>query len=152
MQKEVYADNVDVNGEAHETVGENIRNGAKSPEAVAKALQSEDITFDMQAVMNVLPFMDGTKKMKKVTLYINEGVWHSDYKEINPSNCGCGIGETIYGYIVGEINRSNLNLNKIRFDITASPGVNSNLYIAFNSPLEVNDKDAYIILYVCIMK
>lgn len=68
MQKEVYADNVDVNGEVHETVGENIRNGAKSPEAVAKALQSEDITFDMQALMNVLPFMDSTKKIVKVTI------------------------------------------------------------------------------------
>lgn len=152
MQKEVYADNVDVNGEVHDTVGENIRNGAKSPEAVAKALQSEDITFDMQALMNVLPFMDSNKKIIKVTFYINNGVWHSDYNEVNPSNYGCGIKDNTYGYIIGTVHRANLSANKLKFNVISSAGAISNLYIAFNTPIETTDVDAYIIIYACVDK
>lgn len=100
MQKEVYADNVDVNGEAHETVGENIRNGAKSPESITKALQSDDITFDMQALMNVLPFMDSSKKIVEVVINNNTIEKGAEYVRIDQ-------GRPIplvqwYGFISGE--------------------------------------------------
>lgn len=110
MQKEVYADNVDVNGEVHETVGENIRNGAKSPEAVAKALQSEDITFDMQALMNVLPFMDSTKKIVKVTLTLSNKLFVSDSLPITQGSNWVAFNDKVYGCIFGEIN-GNYNYN-----------------------------------------
>lgn len=86
MQKEVYADNVDVNGEVHETVGENIRNGAKSPEAIAKALQSDEITFDMQALMNVLPFMDSSKVIRTIKVQNGELIEGGDVCYIDTTN------------------------------------------------------------------
>lgn len=100
MQKEVYADNVDVNGEVHETVGENIRNGAKSPEAIAKALQTDEITFDMQALMQVLPFMDATKKIVKVT--INNGVITEGDSVARISERRIEPLVQWYGYLFGE--------------------------------------------------
>lgn len=152
MQKEVYADNVDMNGEAHETVGENIRNGAKSPEAIAKALQSDEITFDMQALMNVLPFMDNSKVIKKVTFKVMNGVWHSDYNEWNPGKNGCGINENVYGYIIGEVYRGNLTLNEISFFITTAPVNTSHLYLSCPNALRDSASDGSIVLYICVNK
>lgn len=141
MQKEVYADNVDVNGEAHETVGENIRNGAKSPEAVAKALQSEDITFDMQALMNVLPFMDSTKKIVRVRGSIKNGLTEGADVALIVENFIVPL-TTWYGMLLGEFRGGQSTNITLRYD-------NGNGGIGLLLP---KDSEIIFTLYVCVNK
>lgn len=42
MEKQYYADTVDENGVVHETVGENIRNGAKEPDSITNSFVEND--------------------------------------------------------------------------------------------------------------
>lgn len=42
MEKQYYADTVDENGVVHETVGENIRNGAKDPDSITNSFVEND--------------------------------------------------------------------------------------------------------------
>lgn len=140
MARQVYADNVDANGKVFETVGENIRKGAKDAESVVKALQSEDITFDMQAVMNVLPFMDSTKKIVEINITASNGAWHSDKLEQLSSQYGVGANISCYGHIIGEINRGNLkDPFKLCANIIASPLSTNNFYIKFSNGLTSED-------------
>ena len=140
MNRQTYADNVDSNGISYKTVGDNIRDGAKDAESVVKALQSDEITFDMQAIMNVLPFMDGTKKIVEVNITASGGIWHSDKFEQLSSNYGVGINLNCYGHLIGEINRGKLiDVNKITPILTASPADTNKPYIKFNSGLTSND-------------
>lgn len=140
MVRQVYADNVDANGKVFETVGENIRKGAKDAESVVKALQPEDITFDMQAVMNVLPFMDSTKKIVEINITASDGKWHSDKLEHLSSQYGVGVNTPCYGYVIGEINRGELkDPNKLSAFITASPLSTNKFYIKFSNGLTSED-------------
>lgn len=140
MQRQTYADNVDSNGVAYKTVGDNIREGAKDAKSVVKALQSEDITFDMQAIMNVLPFMDSTKKIVEVTITASNGLWHSDKYETLPSQYGVGINIVCYGHLIGEINRGGLtDSNKLACFVTASPIKTNKAYVKFLSGLTSTD-------------
>lgn len=141
MAKQTYADNVDSNGVAYKTVGDNIREGAKGAESVVKALQSEDITFDMQALMNVLPFMDSTKKIIEINISASNGVWHADKFEQLNSQYGVGINAKCYGHLIGEINRGKIvDVNKITPIVTASPTGTNKAYIKFSSGI-TNDDD-----------
>lgn len=140
MQRQTYADNVDPNGIAYKTVGDNIREGAKDAESVVKALQSEDITFDMQAVMNVLPFMDSTKKIIEINITASNGMWHSDKLEQFSSQYGVGVNTPCYGYVIGEINRGELkDAHKLSAFIIASPLSTNKFYIKFNIGLTSED-------------
>lgn len=141
MAKQTYADNVDSNGVAYKTVGDNIREGAKGAESVVKALQSEDITFDMQALMNVLPFMDSTKKIIEINVSASNGMWHADKFEHLNSSYGVGVNVKCYGHLIGEINRGGItDVNKITPIVTASPTGTNKAYIKFSSGI-TNDDD-----------
>lgn len=140
MQRQTYADNVDSNGVAYKTVGDNIREGAKDAKSVVKALQSEDITFDMQTVMNVLPFMDSTKKIVEINITASNGVWHADKHEASPTAYGVGINIPCYGHLFGTINRGMLeNADKLAVFIISSPTNSNHLYVKFNRGLESGD-------------
>lgn len=140
MQRQTYADNVDSNGVAYKTVGDNIREGAKDAKSVVKALQSEDITFDMQTVMNVLPFMDSTKKIVEINITASNGVWHADKHEASPTAYGVGINIPCYGHLFGTINRGMLeNTDKLAVFIISSPTNSNHLYVKFNRRLESGD-------------
>lgn len=151
MQRQTYADNVDSNGVAYKTVGDNIREGAKDAESVVKALQSEDITFDMQALMNVLPFMDSTKKIIEINISASKGIWHADKFEQLNSQYGVGVNVKCYGHLIGEINRGQIkDVNKISPIVTASPTGTSNAYIRFSSGITADDDvtDANIKIFI----
>ena len=140
MQRQTYADNVDSNGVTYKTVGDNIREGAKDAESVVKTLQSEDITFDMQAVMNVLPFMDSTKKIVEINITASNGMWHADKYESSSSGYGVGVNIPCYGHLIGTINRGMLaNTDKLTMFIISSPVNSNNLYIKFNKELTFAD-------------
>ena len=140
MQRQTYADNVDSNGVAYKTVGDNIREGAKDAKSDVKALQSEDITFDMRAVMNVLPFMDSTKKIVEINITASNGVWHADKYEESSSGYGVGTNIPCYGHLIGAINRGMLvNADKLDMFITASPTNSDHLYVKFNNGLTSAD-------------
>lgn len=155
MQRQTYADNVDSNGVAYKTVGNNIREGAKDAKSVVKALQSEDITFDMRAVMNVLPFMDSTKKIVEINITASNGVWHADKYEASPSNYGVGVNIPCYGHLFGTINRGMLaNADKLAVFIISSPANSNHLYVKFNYGLtsEDNTTGTSIKLYIATDK
>lgn len=140
MQRQTYADNVDSNGVAYKTVGDNIREGAKDAKSVVKALQTEDITFDMRAVMNVLPFMDSTKKIVEINITASNGTWHADKYEASTSAFGVGVNIPCYGHLIGTINRGKLvKADKLDMFITASPINSNHLYVKFNNGLESTD-------------
>lgn len=140
MQRQTYADNVDSNGVAYKTVGDNIREGAKDAESVVKALQSEDITFDMQAIMNVLPFMDSTKKIVEINISASNGKWISDKYTNISSEYEVSLSIPCYGHLIGEINRGGLSdINKIRFFIFSTPNNENKFYINFFSGLTLED-------------
>lgn len=150
MQKEVYADNVDVNGEAHETVGENIRNGAKSPEAIAKALQSDEITFDMQAFMNVLPFMDSSKKIIRSVITCSETSWIGDENFTGTLN-SIVTKLKCYAIMVGKITRANnAPVNSIAPIIMAPTGDSSLMGVYFTASVAV--KGSSIELFAVVDK
>lgn len=152
MQRQTYADNVDSNGVAYKTVGDNIREGTKDAKSVVKALQSEDITFDMRTVMNVLPFMDSTKKIVEINITASNGVWHADKYETSSSSYGVGVNIPCYGHLFGTINRGELvNADKLTVFITASPKNTNHLYVKFNYGLdskEDNTSGTSIKLYI----
>lgn len=151
MQRQTYADNVDSNGVAYKTVGDNIREGAKDAESVVKALQSENITFDMQAVMNVLPFMDSTKKIVEINITASKGVWHADKDETSSSAYGVGIKIPCYGHLIGTINRGMLaDADKLAMFIISSPINSNHIYIKFIKGLTTADDtvDTSIKLYI----
>lgn len=140
MNRQTYSDNVDSNGESYKTVGDNIRYGSKSAESVVKALQSDDITFDMQAIMNVLPFMDSTKKIVEVNISAYGNAWHCDKYERSPSAYGVGINIPSYGYLIGEFNRGAMaDANKLRYNIVSSPVNSINAYVLFQTALSNTD-------------
>lgn len=140
MQRQTYADNVDSNGVTYKTVGDNIREGAKDAESVVKALQSEDITFDMQALMNVLPFMDSTKKIIEINISASNGIWHADKFEQLNSPYGVGVDVKCYGHLIGEINRGQvIDVNKVSPIVTASPQGTNKAYIKFSSGITSDD-------------
>lgn len=142
MQRQTYADNVDSNGVAYKTVGDNIREGAKDAKSVVKALQSEDITFDMQAIMNVLPFMDSTKKIVEVNISASNGKWISDkYMDAN-SEYGVALNIPVYGCLIGEIKRGDLITdNKMWFNTSAKRNTN-HLYVNFYNRINSEDNTA----------
>lgn len=151
MQRQTYADNVDSNGVVYKTVGDNIREGAKDAESVVKALQSEDITFDMQTLMNVLPFMDSTKKIVEINISPSKGLWHADNFEQLSSPYGVGVNVKCYGHLIGEINRGAIkDVNKITPVVTASPIGTNKAYIKFSSGITSDDDvtDANIKLFI----
>ncbi len=150
MQKEVYADNVDVNGEAHETVGENIRNGAKSPESIAKALQSDDITFDMQALMNVLPFMDSTKKIIRSVINCSNTSWISNEYFTGTIN-SIKTKSNCYALMIGKITRAeNAPVNSIAPLIMAPSGEPGLMGVYFTAAVSV--KGSTIELFAVVDK
>lgn len=51
MEKQYYADTVDENGEVYETVGENIRNGAKNPGCIINSFGTDE---DKRAFVNAM--------------------------------------------------------------------------------------------------
>lgn len=140
MQRQTYADNVDSNGVAYKTVGDNIREGAKDAKSVVKALQSEDITFDMQAIMNVLPFMDSTKKIIEINISPLNSIWHADKHEGSPSAYGVGVNVPCYGCLIGEIKRYNLtDPTKLAFNLISLPNGSNHIYIKFLGGLTSTD-------------
>lgn len=131
MGKQEYADNVDANGVAYKTVGQNIREGAKDAESVVKALQSPDITFDMQAIMNVLPFMDGTKKIIRDVVTSSDSKWNS-------TGYSSGFDSYIYSkmpcyaVIIGKIYRKSSQSSEILGRISAET-ISSHMGVVFAS-------------------
>mgnify|MGYP004727063221 FL=1 len=141
MNRQTYSDNVDSNGVAYKTVGDNIRDGSKSAESVVKALQSDDITFDMQAIMNVLPFMDSTKKIIKETLTLKNGVITNEIGFTSNSKRTWKSDKKCYGIIVGEFNGIH--------DFWLSTNKNGNLGITLNSDMNEGE---YIVIYLGVNK
>lgn len=142
MVRQTYADNVDSNGVVYKTVGDNIREGAKDAESVVKALQSEDITFDMQAIMNVLPFMDSTKKIVEVNIFALNGKWVSDKYMSTSSAYGVSLNIPVYGCLIGEVKRGGLITdNKMWFNTSAKTNSN-NLYVNFYNNINSEDNTA----------
>lgn len=138
MQRQTYADNVDSNGAAYKTVGDNIREGAKDAKSVVKALQSEDITFDMQAIMNVLPFMDSTKKIVEVNISVSNGKWVSDKYMASSAEYGVILKIPSYGCLIGEIKRGKINANRLWFHIVSS-GNGNHMDINFHNSITDSD-------------
>lgn len=138
MKRQTYADNIDSNGVAYKTVGDNIRKGAKDAESVVKALQSKNITFDMQAIMNVLPFMDSTREIVEVNISASSGKWVSDKFMISSAEYGVILKIPSYGCLIGEITRGKINANKMWFHIVSSQQGNK-LDINFHNSLTDSD-------------
>lgn len=137
MAKQVYADNVDANGVAYPTIGENIRDGAKSAESVVKALQSEDITFDMQALMNVLPFMDSSKKIIREVVTCNANSWiETEHFRGTLNSIVSKI--SCYAIMVGKITRArDASINSISPLIMAPSGENDIMGVYFTASVQV---------------
>lgn len=137
MGKQVYADNVDANAVAYPTIGENIRDGAKSAESVVKALQSDEITFDMQAVMNVLPFMDSSKKIIREVITCNENSWiDGEYFHGTLNSIVSKI--TCYAIMVGKITRAkDASVNSIAPIIMAPSGENRIMGVYFTASVQI---------------
>nr|DAG75274.1 MAG TPA: hypothetical protein [Caudoviricetes sp.] len=149
MNRQTYADNVDSNGVPYKTIGDNIRDGAKGAESVVKALQSDEINFEMQAIMNVLPFMDSTKKIIKVKIVIKNGVFYDEG--------GIGTGDSyswqpkipIYGFIIGKCNRGTANFQQGRFGFNIN---NNGIGITANSELTANITNYSLELFLAVDK
>lgn len=78
MARQVYADNVDANGKAFDTVGENIRKGARegvtigyiTPESFGAVGDSD--TIKAVAYINTTPVIVTVKTDGTITAYANE--------------------------------------------------------------------------------
>lgn len=129
MTKQVYADNVDTNGVAYPTVGVNIRDGAKSAESVVKALQSDEITFDMQSIMHVLPFMEYNVKIYEVigTVLNNThtSINNSEIFNVSGNNLFVkeGKGECV-GIIFGKIENCT---SRMTLGLRGNPNINQGI-------------------------